>query len=108
MGNQPYCSRTLETLPEEGIKTVDIICPGFAVDCLETLFEITQENKEIFQSAGGDALNYIPALNDSALHANSLLEILQDSPTSITLNIGNNQRDQMDFVTKKPANIQKS
>ncbi len=62
---QPYCVDTLITLAKNGTKTVDVVCPGFAVDCLETLEEIAMQNQEIFIHAGGHCLNYIPALNDS-------------------------------------------
>lgn len=60
---QPYTSQTLQALARNGVKTVDVLCPGFAVDCLETLEEIAIENAELFREAGGEALRYIPALN---------------------------------------------
>jgi len=61
---QPYTDKTLEALPSSGVKRVDVQCPGFAVDCLETLEEIDQQNREIFLEAGGERFRYIPALND--------------------------------------------
>lgn len=61
----PYTDETLKHWARTGIKNVDVICPGFSVDCLETLEEIAQENAEIFKSHGGESLRYIPALNDS-------------------------------------------
>lgn len=66
---QPYCVEVLKQLPKQGIKSVDVVCPGFAVDCLETLEEIAIANKEIFIEAGGESYRYIPALNASAEHA---------------------------------------
>lgn len=69
---QPYTDKTLEALGAEGVKRIDIVCPGFAVDCLETLEEITVENAALFRAAGGEALNYIPCLNDSSAHADAL------------------------------------
>jgi len=63
---QPYTDETLESWGEQGLESVDTICPGFAVDCLETLEEMAQENKEIFLEAGGKTYQYIPCLNDSA------------------------------------------
>jgi len=72
----PYCDITLQGLAQKGYKTIDIICPGFAVDCLETLEEIAIQNKELFIQAGGEKLNYIPALNDSDPHANLLANII--------------------------------
>ena len=75
---KPYCVDTLEALPKEGVKTVDLICPGFAVDCLETLEEIAMENKHIFLEAGGKDYCYIPALNDSAANVEVMLDVLGD------------------------------
>lgn len=74
---QPYTDKTLEALPKEGIKTVDVICPGFAADCLETLEEIQIENKEIFLKAGGQNYQYIPALNTSYRHIQMLCDVIQ-------------------------------
>ena len=74
---KPYCVDTLQNLPGQGIKTVDIVCPGFAVDCLETLEEIAMENKSIFMKAGGTNYRYIPALNDSAAHVNAIVNLLE-------------------------------
>ncbi len=65
---QPYTDVTLERLAAEGVRTVDVVCPGFAADCLETLEEIAMRNRDTFVRAGGEALRYIPALNDRADH----------------------------------------
>lgn len=73
---QPYCSVTLQELPAAGVKSVDVICPGFAADCLETLEEIRIENRDLFIDAGGKTFNYIPCLNDSKDHIEALCEIL--------------------------------
>lgn len=62
---QPYCDDVLQALPARGIRNVTIICPGFAVDCLETLEEISKRYRELFIAAGGGNFTYIPALNDS-------------------------------------------
>ena len=72
---QPYTDKTLETLGAQGVKRIDIVCPGFAVDCLETLEEITVENADLFRAAGGEALNYIPCLNDAPAHADALVAL---------------------------------
>lgn len=61
---QPYTDKTLETWAQDGPRSVDTICPGFAVDCLETLEEMGEQNKEIYLEAGGEAYQYIPCLND--------------------------------------------
>ncbi len=73
---QPYCSVTLQELPASGIKNVDILCPGFAADCLETLEETQMENKHLFIEAGGENFNYIPCLNDNSNHIDALCEVL--------------------------------
>ena len=74
---RPYTDETMAALPAQGVKTLDVICPGFAVDCLETIEEIAMENAEIFQHAGGAALRYIPALNASDAHVQALLPLLR-------------------------------
>ncbi len=72
---KPYTDQTLEQWARDGVGRVQVVCPGFSVDCLETLEEIAMENREEFIAAGGQSLDYIPALNDSAEHA-ALLEQL--------------------------------
>ncbi|MBE2261220.1 MAG: ferrochelatase [Burkholderiaceae bacterium] len=62
---QPYTEPTLVALAGQGVKRVDVICPGFTGDCLETLEEISMEAREAFLHAGGKEFNYIPCLNDS-------------------------------------------
>jgi ferrochelatase len=69
---QPYTDKTLEALGKQGVKTIDVVCPGFAVDCLETLEEIAVENNEVFRHAGGGELRYISALNDEPGHVAAL------------------------------------
>lgn len=76
---QPFTVTTLEEWGRAGVKTVDVICPGFAVDCLETLEEIADTNAEIFKHAGGERVNYIPCLNDSDAHAKALIQVVQDA-----------------------------
>ncbi len=65
---QPYTDKTLEKLPNQGIKKLDIIAPAFSVDCLETLEELSEECCDIYKEAGGESFNYIPCLNDSDKH----------------------------------------
>ncbi|POP49562.1 ferrochelatase [Superficieibacter electus] len=64
----PYTDETLKMLGEKGVKHIQVICPGFAADCLETLEEIAVQNREFFLEAGGEKYEYIPALNDSVDH----------------------------------------
>jgi ferrochelatase len=73
---QPYTDATLKALPARGIRSVQVLCPGFAVDCLETLEEIGVENRDHFLAAGGERYDYIPALNDGELHVAALRQIL--------------------------------
>ena len=61
---QPYTAPTLEALGKAGTQRVDVICPGFVADCLETLEEIAMEGKESFLTSGGKEFHYIPALNE--------------------------------------------
>lgn len=75
---QPYTLPTLERLAREGVRTVDVACPGFAVDCLETLEEIAVENAHAFRAAGGDTLRYIPCLNGADAHAQALATVLSE------------------------------
>ncbi|MGH8076871.1 MAG: ferrochelatase [Lysobacter sp.] len=71
---EPATSTTLEALATRGIRRVDVVAPGFAVDCLETLEEVAMQLAEEFAAHGGQ-LNYIPCLNDSDAHARVLAAI---------------------------------
>lgn len=61
---QPYTDQVLAALPGQGVRRLDVMCPGFAVDCLETLEEIAMAGRDTFLAAGGEAFHYIPCLND--------------------------------------------
>ncbi len=69
---RPYTDQLLESWPAKGMKSVQVVCPAFAVDCLETLEEIAMENRERFLHAGGERYEYIPALNDDDAHVAAL------------------------------------
>lgn len=62
---QPYTDAIVERLAKEGVKNIALVAPGFSADCLETLEELDGENREIFETNGGEKFAYIPALNDS-------------------------------------------
>ncbi len=79
---QPYLDKTLMSLPESGVRSVDVVCPGFAADCLETLEEVAEQNNEIFVNAGGERFQYIPALNDQAGHIKMLADIVDNETKS--------------------------
>lgn len=72
---QPYTEQVLAELPAAGVKHVQVLCPGFAVDCLETLEEIAIRNHARFLQAGGERFEYIPALNAGTDHVNALAEL---------------------------------
>ncbi len=73
---QPYTDPTLQEWARKGVASVDVICPGFAVDCLETLEEIAIRSRQGFLQSGGQRLRYIPALNDRSDHVTALVEIV--------------------------------
>ena len=64
-------------LPKQGIKNIHIISPGFSSDCLETLEELEEENKEYFLESGGESYNYIPCLNDSEDHIDMFANLIK-------------------------------
>jgi protoporphyrin/coproporphyrin ferrochelatase len=72
----PYTDQTLMELPRHGVTEVQVLCPGFAVDCLETLEEIAITNRERFLAAGGERFEYIPALNAGDDHVAALAELI--------------------------------
>jgi ferrochelatase len=76
---EPATVDVLGELARDGVRKVDVVCPGFAVDCLETLEEIAMQNAEVFRAAGGDALRYIPCLNDAPAHADALAAIATEA-----------------------------
>jgi ferrochelatase len=73
---QPYTIKTMEELPGEGVKSIDVFCPGFSADCIETLEEISLENRDVFLKAGGESFSYIPALNAETAHIDALADIV--------------------------------
>ena len=83
---KPYTDECLQEMPQNGITSIDIFCPGFSSDCLETLEEINIQNREIFLKSGGDRFSYIEALNSSEPHiqaiSNLVLNHIQGWPES--------------------------
>lgn len=71
----PYTDETLKMLGEKGTKHIQVLCPGFAADCLETLEEIAVQNREIFLEAGGKQYEYIPALNADTAHIEMMVNL---------------------------------
>lgn len=72
---RPYTDVTIEQLARQNVATLDVLCPGFAVDCLETLEEIAMRYRALFLTGGGKQFRYIPALNDGSAHASTLADI---------------------------------
>ena len=81
---QPYVSQRLTEMPTEGVKKLSVVCPGFAVDCLETLEEIAMEGHGDFLAAGGESFEYIPALNSSSAHVAMLVNKVMEHAVSVS------------------------
>ncbi|RYG86567.1 ferrochelatase, partial [bacterium] len=73
---QPYTDDTVRELAKRGIRRLSAMCPGFAVDCLETLEEIAEDYAHQFVAAGGERLDYLPALNATPSHVSALASVL--------------------------------
>jgi ferrochelatase len=92
---QPYTDKTLMTLPQQGVKSVQIVCPGFSADCLETIEEIGEENREYFLQAGGERYEYIPALNSDPSHIEMMANLVTDNFHGWMPMIDNPERQQL-------------
>ncbi|MFN4998088.1 MAG: ferrochelatase [Betaproteobacteria bacterium] len=73
---KPYTSEVIESLPGQGVKVLDVMCPGFPADCLETLEEIAMEGKEEFLTAGGSQYRYIACINDEPAGIQALADLI--------------------------------
>jgi ferrochelatase len=73
---KPYTMETLKQWGSEGVESVQVVCPAFSADCLETLEEIAEENRDAFLHAGGKRYAYIPALNDTPDHIQMLADLV--------------------------------
>ncbi|MEQ8205901.1 MAG: ferrochelatase, partial [Woeseia sp.] len=76
---QPYTDELLKRWGKDGYGDIDVVCPGFSADCLETLEEITLQNAELYADAGGGKLRYIPALNAGDDHVAFLSTLLRNT-----------------------------
>ncbi len=74
---KPYLDKTLKAMPKEGYKDVELFCPGFSADCLETLEEIAETNRGVFTAAGGERFTYIPALNAVEPHIDMMAKLTE-------------------------------
>ncbi|MGE6107795.1 ferrochelatase [Aeromonas sobria] len=73
---KPYTDATIAELAQQGVKRLDVICPAFSADCLETLEEIQVENREVFMAAGGEQFEYVPALNCDQAHIRMMVSLI--------------------------------
>jgi len=73
---QPYFDETVEALPDQGVKAITVITPGFAADCIETLEEIAMEGEEEFLAAGGERFSMVPCLNTRSDHIAMMRQIV--------------------------------
>jgi ferrochelatase len=101
---QPYTAPTLQKLAKEGVKRVDVMCPGFTGDCLETLEEIAMEGKGDFLTAGGREFHYIPCLNDAPYWIDALAEIAEQHLIGWPTMLAPSVREEM----KKDAELARS
>ena len=76
---RPYTDEVLREYPSAGVKSVQVLCPGFAADCLETLEEIGVENRSYFLQAGGERFEYIPCLNSASSHIEALAQLVSEN-----------------------------
>ena len=98
---KPYTTETVIDMASKGISSINVICPGFTSDCLETLEEIAMELKDDFLNAGGTNFNYIPCLNDSNLGISLLTNLIEEETS------GWNNTNESIELTKKNAEKQR-
>ena len=94
---QPYTEDTLKTLAKSGVRSLSVVSPSFAVDCLETLEEIAIEYRDKFLELGGERLTLVPALNDDDRHAEVLAAIVKNQLQGL-----DNGRYSMNFSSAHP------
>ncbi|MEH6569857.1 MAG: ferrochelatase [Halioglobus sp.] len=75
---KPYTDKVLQELAAQGVKSLQILCPGFSADCLETIEEIDEENRGYFLDAGGERFEYIPCLNSDVEHISALSQLIEE------------------------------
>lgn len=85
---QPYTSKYLQQLAEQGKRRVLVFCPAFVADCLETLYEIAVENDEDFREVGGEKVELVESLNDSPLWADAVAELVQEARPAAQIELG--------------------
>jgi len=94
---QPYAAKRFVELPAEGVKNISVVCPGFSIDCLETLEEIAIEGRKEFITAGGQTFEYVPALNSSTQHVEFMVNRIMQNASAwpeLKNDLNNNHRAQ--------------
>jgi ferrochelatase len=106
---QPYTAPSLQKLAQQGSKRVDVICPGFVSDCLETLEEIAMEARDTFLDAGGKEFHYIPCLNESPAWISALADLaeqhLKGWPTNFTAEMFQLQEKEASLARKLAVDL---
>ena len=74
---KPYLAERLKKLPAENIKNIQVFCPGFVADCLETIEEIGEESHDLFLDSKGLKFNFIPCLNNSSDYIEAMINIIK-------------------------------
>ncbi|MFT7561815.1 MAG: ferrochelatase [Flavobacteriales bacterium] len=97
---QPYTDKSLIEFAEQGIGSIQVVCPGFSSDCLETLEEIAMENRGYFLGNGGKEFAYIPALNDSEEHIDAIEQIINEEAGSW---LNDDNHDSEDDLSKRDS-----
>ncbi len=92
---KPYTDKTLIALADQGIKSVQLVCPGFSADCLETIEEIEVENRDYFMNAGGERYEYITALNAESSHINMMEKLLEQHLQGWSVSSSTEQRAEL-------------
>ena len=100
---KPYTDETLKALPSQGVKSIQVFCPGFSSDCLETIEEIGQENREYFMESGGESYEYIPALNSDPNHIDMMVQLLEPHLQNWLLGAERNGEETLAFAKLQGA-----
>lgn len=100
---QPYTDMTMKALPGKGVKSVQVFCPGFSSDCLETVEEIGEENREYFMESGGERYEYISALNAESGHIDALSQLIENNLQGWSVEEVTEQRQQRADQVKKQS-----
>jgi len=100
---QPYTDMTMKALPGKGVKSVQVFCPGFSSDCLETVEEIGEENREYFMESGGERYEYISALNAESGHIDALTQLIENNLQGWSVEEETGERQQRVDQVKKQS-----